>query len=317
MSLTGLKKDLERLTTVKLDEPMSRHTSFRLGGPADIFITASSSDEMRDFTGLAQLHDVPYLLLGGGTNILVADAGIRGLVIENRMRGRASFQQLEGTDTFLVRAQSGAPLARLVRQCIRRGAGGLEWAGGIPGTVGGAVVFNAGAFGHQLEQTIRGVELMAKDGMSYVLPPQELGLGYRQSYLSKSPREKRDFILSVEFLLQSEEPAILQQRLNQFDTKRRASQPRGRSAGSVFKNPPGDFAGRLIEAAGLKGERIGGAQISKKHANFIINRSDASAAQVAALINLVRERVASEFGIDMEPEIEAIGDWTQSGGTPW
>ena len=245
------------------------------------------------------------MVWGRGTNLLVADGGYRGLVIMNRCLG----QGLDRTSRR-VYAEAGVVLARLARQTAKLGSGGLEWAVGIPGTMGGAIVNNAGAYEGEIAGVVQRVSILDRGGQIRELVPEELALGYRTSRF-KGATDKSDIILSAELQLVPEETDVLKERMQRFTAARQAAQPRERSAGSVFKNPPGRSAGQMIEEAGLRGTRIGDAQISQQHANYIINTGRAKALEVLNLINLAKERVHHLFGVELELEIELIGDWRE------
>ncbi len=294
---------------VLVNEPMSLHTSFRIGGPADLYAVATSSQELAELVALAREHEVPYLIIGAGTNILVADKGIRGLVIENKRR--IADCGLQGDEVVLY-VESGVLLSDLARESVRRGLGGLEWAVGIPGSVGGAIVGNAGAYGRYMSDVVRNVRVLTADGTICELSADEVGFGYRTSRFKVARGEgrgAREVILSAEFVLHQESPEVLEARMADYTRRREARQPSEPSAGSVFKRTEQYPAGFLIEQAGLKGKRIGNAQISPKHANFIVNLGGAKASEVKALIDLARERVFTEFGIELELEIDLIGEW--------
>ncbi len=293
-------------------EPMSRHTTFRIGGPADMSVQAISADALRDVVLLARRLEVPYLVLGAGSNVLVSDAGVRSLVILNRARW---FEfQIAHAQAQRVRAESGVILPSLARECIGRGLAGLEWAVGVPGTVGGAVVGNAGAHGSDIAQSLVSVKILDSEGNVRDWSAQELQFGYRTSWLKLqtahlgSPLSK-PVVLAAELELKQTTPQELEARAAEFTQKRKRTQPPGASVGSMFKNPPGDYAGRLVEAAGLKGVRVGGAEISQVHANFIVNLGAASAADVYSLVCLAREKVAARFGVTLELEIQLVGEW--------
>jgi len=285
---------------VRERQPLARHTALGIGGPADLLAVAHTADTLRQIVSLAWHHQVPCRVLGGGSNVLVSDRGVRGLVVLNRARA-VSFV---GTQ---VRAESGALLTRVARQCVARGLAGLEWAAGIPGTVGGAMVGNAGAWGGEIASTLtRATVLEAGPGV-VEWPVERFGYGYRTSVLKQNPQSA--VVLEAEFALRMEERKGLEARLAEIAARRKAAQPPGASCGSVFKNPPGDYAGRLIEAAGLKGQRHGAAEISPLHANFILNHGRATAADVKALIDLARQEVEARFGVVLELEIELLGEW--------
>jgi UDP-N-acetylmuramate dehydrogenase len=289
----------DRLLT---NEPMSKHTSFKIGGPADYFAAAETETQLRASVGVAQELQQPLLIVGRGTNLLVADGGYRGLVIENRCcRYRMD------PESHIVEAEAGLPLALLARQTAESGAGGLEWAIGIPGTLGGAIVNNAGAYDGEMAAVVRAAKVLDSDGLVHELRATDLALGYRTSRF-KNAHASGEIILSAELQLNPESVVTLREHMDRYLAQRRAAQPRQPSAGSVFKNPPGGSAAQLIEEAGLKGTRVGGAQISEKHANYIVNLGDARAEQVLRLIAMVKEQVRQHFGVDLELEIELVGE---------
>ena len=289
------------------NEPMSFHTSFRIGGPADLYAVATSAQELAELVSLAREHNTPYLILGRGTNILVADKGIRGLVIQNEGQ-ETCFE--DGFAGAVLYAESGALLGDLARESARRGLGGLEWAVGIPGSVGGAIVGNAGAYDCYIGDVARKATVLAPDGMVRELSTTEMGFSYRTSrFKGQAGKGEQEVILSAEFMLHPEPAQALAEKMAGYVRRREASQPREPSVGSVFKRTKQYPAGFLIEQAGLKGVRIGGVQISPKHANFIVNLGEARAADVKALIDLARERVQEQFGVELELEIELVGEW--------
>ena len=290
------------------NELMSLHTSFRIGGPADLYAVATGSQGLVELVSLARERDIPYLIIGRGANILVADEGIRGLVIENRGQ-EICFEDAGGPDAVLY-AESGALLGDLARESARRGLGGLEWAVGIPGSVGGAIVGNAGAYGCYIGDVTRKATVLAADGTVRQLSAAEMDFGYRTSrFKGQAGKGGQEVILSAEFTLHPEPAQSLAQKMADYTRRREASQPKEPSAGSIFKRTKQYPAGFLIEQAGLKGTRIGGAQISPKHANFIVNMGEARAADVKALMDLAQEQVRKQFGVELEPEIELIGEW--------
>ena len=290
---------------VRCNEPMSLHTSFHIGGPADLYAVAVSARELVELVSLAQKHDIAYLIIGRATNILVADKGIRGLVIES------GGQETCFADDVVLYAESGALLGNLARESAERGLDGLAWAVGIPGSVGGAIVGNAGAYGGYISDVIRKVTVLTADGTVQELSAREMGFGYRTSrFKGQGARGKRqEVILSAEFALHPEASEVLAKRMADYTRRRAESQPTEPSAGSIFKRTEQYPAGFLIEQAGLKGVRIGGAQISPKHANFFVNLGGARAADVKALIDLAREQVWKQFGQQLELEIELVGEW--------
>ena len=281
-------------------EPLSRHTSLRVGGPADLFLEPEDQDSLVAAVARARELDISLLVIGCGTNLLVSDRGFRGAVVSTK-------RALTGirVDGAKVYAGAGEGIARLARECAKRGLAGLEGLGGIPGTVGGAVVMNAGAFGFEVSDCLEQVEVLWPDGTSAALSAQELGLGYRSSRLPQS-----SVVLSARFGLEPADPQSLTATLWELDARRRETQPIGLpSAGCMFRNPPGDSAGRLIEAAGGKGLREGGAQVSEKHANFILNVGGATADDVRRLMDRVRSMVAERFGVVLDPEVQIVGEW--------
>jgi len=282
-------------------EPMSHYTTLRVGGPADLLAIALSGETLRQAVALAWAHGVPCQVVGSGSNIVVGDAGLRGLVVLNRAR------KIQVTETEAW-AESGAAFAALARRCVSRGLAGLAWASGIPGTVGGAVFGNAGAWGGDVASTLVQATVLEPDGSTTIWPAAQFQYGYRTSVLKRSAARSA-VVLEAKFAVHSGDKEALQARVAEISIRRRASQPRGQSCGSVFKNPPGDHAGRLIEAAGLKGQKSGPAQISPRHANFIVNLGGATAADVKTLIDLARQTVQAQFGVTLELEVELLGDW--------
>lgn len=297
----------ERLLT---NEPLARHTTFGLGGPAEYYVVVHSAAELRDVVRLAWEQHMPYLLLGSGANVLVSDQGVRGLVIHNC----ASVLEFSGQDdgrTWWLQAESGALLRHAARQAVERGLAGLEWAVDVPGTVGGAVVGNAGAYGGYVSDSLRGAQVLTPEQGEQWWPSQQLGLMYRSSVLKKGRKaaEFASVILWATFVLHVEAAAVLQAKAGEYSKRRGESQPQGMSAGSVFKRTDQYPAGFLIENAGLKGARVGGAVVSPQHANFIINTGTATAQDVRELIELIRTTVYARFKIMLELEIELVGEW--------
>jgi len=297
------------------NEPLSRHTTFRIGGPADLYATVNDGEHLIQLAELAAAHGVPTTLLGGGSNVLVSDAGIRGLVIANQtsdIREVVSGPLPAGNPPQVV-ADSGVKLAHLARWTIRAGWSGLEWAVSVPGSVGGAVIGNAGAHGGDIASKLAWVLVTRPGRGRQVLRKADLAFGYRSSNLKHPPVAGKVpvIVLAAGFRLKRGNVAEMTAQANAFLAKRRASQPVEPSAGSIFRNPTGDYAGRLVDEVGLKGYRIGGAQISPHHANFIVNTGNAQASDVVSLMGLMRTRVYERFGIELVPEIKFIGDWAQ------
>jgi UDP-N-acetylmuramate dehydrogenase len=283
---------------LRYDEPMSRHTSWRVGGSADLFFVPDSIEDLQVF--LAQLDaDEPIFWHGVGSNLLVRDGGIRGVVIS----ASGILKSLEQVDHYVVRAGAGVPCTQLARQCIRWGLGPSEFFAGIPGTVGGALAMNAGAHGGETWERVESVQTIDRRGELHLRAPAEYSVAYRsvtgpanEWFLEATLRFDPDVAPSMDTLREMLE-------------RRKATQPLGLpSCGSVFRNPPGDHAARLIEAAGLKGHRIGGAEVSPKHANFLINADDASATDIEELIELVRQTVVEEHGIELVHEVRVVGE---------
>ncbi len=297
----------ELQSRAKRNEPLSKHTTARIGGPADLLIEVRTTDELIAVAQRADDMGLPYLVLGGGANVLVSDAGVRGLVIINRAR-EIKFNVRGGKAR--VEVDSGVMLTTLARDCIERGLAGMEWAVSVPGTVGGGVVGNAGAHGADIARNLNLARVMRRGQPPEYWTPRQLQFGYRTSALKRYAPANRPIVLSAIFDLRLDYRGNLERRANEFIAKRKATQPSGASIGSMFKNPEGDYAGRLIEACGLKGKRIGGAMISDKHANFFINASgDARASDVKALIDLAHDAVLERFGVDLELEVELVGEW--------
>jgi UDP-N-acetylmuramate--alanine ligase len=300
--------------------PLGRLTTAKVGGLADALLEAASVDELAQAVEWLWREEIPFFVLGSGSNTLISDSGCRDLVLFNRAK-RFEFRPGKNgsKDTVVVWAESGASIGAIARQAAQLGWSGLEWAATIPGTVGGAVVGNAGAFGGDTAGTLRMVEILQriespeKQGVSAerrTVEPEKLNFSYRSSYLRQHPGQA--VVLSAEFALTRCEPSDAVAKVGELLARRRSSQPTGASLGSMFKNPPGDHAGRLIEAAGLKGYRMGNAEISQQHANFFINLGDARAEDIRALMDMARTTVRQKFGIELEPEIILAGDWPEA-----
>ena len=301
-----LLAELRQVGPLRLKEPLSRHTTFGVGGPADAYLAADTEEQLRAAFTIARRHGVPLFILGSGSNILVGDGGTRGLVIENRA------SQVQGPSPngagFKVRAASGVSFAGLARRLSFAGYAGLEWASGIPGTLGGAVVYNAGAYGSCLQDILKGIRLVDEQGAIIEMRPEELALGYRGSVFTRGVLRDKT-VLSVDLTVHQGDAQTLRQRVRELDARRKAAQPAGRNCGSVFKNPVEHPAWWLIDQVGLRGHRIGNAQISEQHANFFLNLGGATAADVVALMELARSRVRERFGVDLEPEVALVGEF--------
>jgi UDP-N-acetylmuramate dehydrogenase len=291
------------------DVQVAGYTTAGLGGPADFLVTVRSAEEMIEAVSLARRQHIPYWVLGDGSNVLVSDLGMRGLVIRNRAKG-VKFRH-NGTGV-VVQAESGVNLSSLARRCASRGLDGLTWATGIPGTVGGAVVGNAGAHGGDIAGSLRQVSILDRDLRVRDYRATEMEYEYRSSALKASHTgqgETDRVVLVAEFNLRPASVSELERRMAEIVKHRKENQPPGASMGCMFKNPPGDYAGRLMDEAELKGLRIGGAQISPVHANFIINDDQATAEDVRQLMAEAWHAVKDRFGVALEPEVELIGDW--------
>lgn len=283
---------------LRVNEPMSRHISWRVGGPAERYYVPASIRELQRF--LADLdEDVPVFWFGVGSNLLVRDGGIRGVVVA----AAKLLRDMERIDHYLVRAGSGVPCTQLAKQCIRWGLGPSEFFAGIPGTVGGALAMNAGAHGGETWERVESVRTIDRGGEIHERAPGEYSVGYR--HVTGPPNE---WFLEGRFRFDPDASASMET-LNAMLERRKRTQPLGLpSCGSVFRNPPGDHAARLIEAAGLKGFGIGGAEVSDKHANFIVNRGDATAADIEELIEHVRSTVRDRHGVELIHEVRIVGD---------
>lgn len=297
----------ERGIDLRADAPLAPLTTLRVGGPADRLGTAETLDEFVALLTLAADAGVPTFCLGKGSDIVVADAGIRGLVI----RVRADEVTINGTR---LRAEAGASMTALAKRTAREGLAGFDWAISIPGSFGGAVWANAGAHGGEMAGVLREIEVWdPRDRSRHVLEPSEAGFAYRESRFKHSP----EVVLAGTIELERGDPEAIAALIAEHQAHRKATQPLAdQNAGSVFRNPPGDHAGRLIEAAGLKGHRLGSAQVSTLHANFMAtDRGGGRAADVRALGDHVRAAVAERFGIDLQYEIEFVGDWPSEAGS--
>jgi UDP-N-acetylmuramate dehydrogenase len=285
--------------TLLVDEPLARHTSYGIGGPVEAFITPANHEELATLLRLAHEHDIPVHIVGSGSNLLVADEGLSGIAIcLEKVFNHVEIQSGE------VYAEAGVKLNHLVRLTMQHHLKGLETLGGIPGTVGGALVMNAGAFGTEISKVLVSVEIMTRKGISQVLLAEELHFGYRQSSF-----RPEDIIVGATLHLTPDDPQAIQARYREVSRKRTQTQPLNkRSVGSIFKNPqPEVSAGYLIEQAGLKGTRHGDAEISTLHANFFINHGHARAEDIVALIRLARQKVQEQFGIHLELEVTPLG----------
>lgn len=320
---------------VRRAEPLSRHCTFGVGGPADVWVSLDTQDDLVRLVRLCAEQHWPLLIVGNGTNVLYADAGVRGIVARIALNTYTIEDQ--GNDSALLRAGAGVSWPRLLNELAALGWGGLEFGPGIPGTLGGGVISNAGAHNSDLGQVLEWISVLdarsSDETQEQITLPlirryqhSELDLSYRHSRFRAARRvqfnaqgypqvaargliEPAEIIMQLGIRLHREDPQVLRQRIEQYKQHRKQTQPPQQSAGSVFKNPPGDFAGRLIEQVGMKGTTIGGARISERHANFIVNVGGASAADVAALIQEAHNRVHQQFGVNLELEVELRGEW--------
>ena len=284
---------------LKEGELLSNHTTFRIGGAAKYFAVPKNEEEIMEAVDFAIVKDLPYYILGKGSNVLFADEGYPGVIIEIG----AGMEKVERTGDTGIRAQAGVSLSSLAAFAAREGLAGLEFAGGIPGTLGGAVTMNAGAYGGEMKDVIVSAKVMDEEGAVQELSCEELHLGYRTSIIQK----KQLVVLEAEFLLKLGTTEEIQNTMKELNAKRREKQPlEYPSAGSTFKRPEGYFAGKLIEDAGLRGYRVGDAQVSEKHCGFVVNRGKATCAEVLQLIEEVQKKVKEQFGVQLEPEVRII-----------
>lgn len=283
------------------NEPMSKHTSFRIGGPAELYI-APKADQIADIVKLCRQFGVPFLVLGNGSNVLVGDLGISGVVIE--VGRQMSEISINGT---CITAEAGASLGAVSMAAANHGLTGMEFASGIPGCIGGAVVMNAGAYGGEMKQIITKVFCLTKEGERIEVPSEKMEFGYRHSIVPS----KEYIVLGVELQLQEGNMDEIKAQMKLLNAQRTEKQPLNfPSAGSTFKRPEGYFAGKLIMDAGLAGYTVGGAQVSAKHCGFVVNVKDATAKDVTTLMNDVSSKVEAQFGVKLEPEVKLVGKFS-------
>jgi UDP-N-acetylmuramate dehydrogenase len=298
---------------------LAPYTTMKVGGPAQYFATVNTVEQMIKVARWARAVDLPYYILGGGSNVLIADAGIRGLVIYNRLRrvrvDEAPCCVFPVDDRPFLFAESGAAMAGAARTSVAAGLTGLEWAVSVPGTVGGAIVGNAGAHGVEVKDNLWNAMILDEHDMVEEMPAEQLQFAYRSSVFKPQVAVKAGFgpiVLTANFRLDFGDTEVIKARADQYLQHRRRTQPVEPSLGSTFRNPPGDYAGRLIEAAGLKGTCVGGVEVSELHANFLVNRGgvgSATAGDVLALLRRVQEAVEARFGVRLEPEVQLVGEW--------
>ena len=303
-----MKKEIENklidcigIENVKLEEPMEKHTTFRIGGPADYFLCPQTAEELKAVIHVCKETGTPYFILGNGSNLLVSDKGYRGAVIQIWK----NMSEVSVEDETKIRAQAGAQLSKIASCALEQSLEGFEFAAGIPGTLGGAVVMNAGAYGGEMKDVLVEATVLDTEGNVRTLKNEELELGYRHSIV----KEKNYIVLEAVFELNKGSKEAISSQMRELAGKRREKQPlEYPSAGSTFKRPEGYFAGKLIEDAGLRGFQVGGAQVSEKHCGFVINRDHATAADIMELMRQVQIRVKENSGVDLEPEVKRLGD---------
>ncbi|WP_035292328.1 UDP-N-acetylmuramate dehydrogenase [Clostridium sp. KNHs214] len=294
-----LMKSILEPEDMLLDEPMKNHTSFKVGGPCDILVTPKNYDQIIKIIQLCREHEIPYYIIGNGSNLLVKDGGIRGVVIKT-----CKLDKIEIVGECVV-AESGAVLCSVSNKAAKSGLTGLEFSSGIPGSIGGAVAMNAGAYDGEISKVIESAVVLNKDGEILNLSKEELELDYRKSAILKYGYT----VLKVTFRLHMGDKEKIMNRISELASRRKEKQPlEYPSAGSTFKRPEGYFAGRLIEESNLKGVSVGGAQVSEKHAGFVINKGGATAKDILDIIELVKERVKANFQVELQPEVRIIGE---------
>jgi UDP-N-acetylmuramate dehydrogenase len=303
MDLVRIYNELKNMLSedrIKIKEPLKNHTSFRIGGPADILILPVDVEEIRKAVMLCKKENIPFFVMGNGTNLLVKDRGIRGVVIKLAQ----NFNDIE-VENNILRCKAGVPLSVAARAAQENSLSGLEFASGIPGTVGGAVVMNAGAYGGEMADVVRKVKVLDMDGNVYEMSKNELEYSYRRCVLQRGDR----ILLEIEMELKPGNSDEIKMKMEDYLTWRKEKQPLNfPSAGSAFKRPPGNFAGHLIEKAGLKGYRIGGAIVSDLHAGFIVNVDNATCEDVLKLISHIQKVIKDKFNVDLELEIQIKGE---------
>lgn len=300
--------DLQRIAgeqAVRLQEPMSAHTTFRIGGPADYFVEAGSESVLKELLLLCRETETPFFILGNGSNLLISDEGYRGVMISLRGFDEISFREGESTEAgkTIMTAGSGVLLSKAAMQAAERGLTGFEFAGGIPGTLGGAVTMNAGAYGGEIRDVILSARVMTKAGDVRELSAEELDLSYRHSII----QEKDLIVLSANFAFAHGDEEQIKEQMRQLNTQRREKQPlEYGSAGSTFKRPEGYFAGKLIQDAGLKGYRSGDVMVSEKHSGFVVNVGKGTCGDAMRVIEHVQRTVYEQFGVELELEVKRV-----------
>ena len=295
-----LKKVLSE-RQVKTGEPMEMHTTFRVGGPADYFVLPETKEELRETVLLCRREEKPYYILGNGSNLLVSDKGYRGVIIQvfksmNKIRA----------DGNCIHAQAGALLSAIAARALEKSLKGFEFASGIPGTLGGACVMNAGAYGGEMKQVLKQVTVLDSEGNILAIPSEDLEMGYRTSIIAKEGHIVLEAVIELEEGNEEEIRSLMEELKNKRVEKQPLEYP---SAGSTFKRPEGYFAGKLIQDSGLRGFSVGGAQVSEKHCGFVINKDHATAADIAELMRRVSQCVEEKFGVALEPEVKRLGEF--------
>ena len=286
---------------ILIEEPMKKHTTFRIGGPAEYLILPQTAEEIADVVKLCRQEEIPWYIVGNGSNLLVADEGVRGVVIQ--LLRNFNQIQVEGCQ---IRMQAGAQNAAVAKRALDASLTGFEFAAGIPGTIGGAVVMNAGAYGGEMKDILKEVTVLDQNGMIRTIPAEELELGYRTSIIAR----KGYVVLEAVIVLKTGDPKEIKATIDDLKEKRVTKQPlEYPSAGSTFKRPEGYFAGKLIMDAGLRGFSVGGAQISEKHCGFVINKGNATAKDVTELMDETKKIVMEKFGVALEPEVKRLGQF--------
>ena len=286
---------------ILIEEPMKKHTTFRIGGPAEYLILPQTTEEIADVVKLCRQEERPWYIVGNGSNLLVADEGVRGVVIQ--LLRNFNQIQVEGCQ---IRMQAGAQNAAVAKRALDASLTGFEFAAGIPGTIGGAVVMNAGAYGGEMKDILKEVTVLDQNGMIKTIPAEELELGYRTSIIAR----KGYVVLEAVIVLKTGDPKEIKAAMDDLKEKRVTKQPlEYPSAGSTFKRPEGYFAGKLIMDAGLRGFSVGGAQISEKHCGFVINKGNATAKDVTELMDETKKIVMEKFGVALEPEVKRLGQF--------
>ena len=300
-----MKLILEKLAAVlaseniKKNEPMKNHTSFKVGGPADLLLLPQTKEELQKVLTICRESTKPFYIMGNGSNLIVRDGGYRGIIIKTKALNRV----WAAGET--ITAQAGISLKALADFALENSLTGLEFASGIPGTLGGAVTMNAGAYDGEMKNVIKSIEVITADGSFKTIPADACAFGYRSSILQKKPW----VLVGVNLILKKGEAQTIKEKMNDLNTRRRTKQPLDYpSAGSTFRRPEGYFAGKLIQDAGFKGRSVGGAQVSEKHSGFVINKGGATADDILALITLIQTGVHQQFGVDLKTEVIVIGE---------